>query len=221
MKTVLVAVLCVLLSVPALAGEKPRTEEEKTLYAVGLLVYRSLAVFRLTPAELELVQQGIHDAGTGKTPAVDLAVYTAKVQEFAQSRRKIQSAQMASVNRAFEEKAAMEKGAVRTASGLIYLSRKEGSGKRPGPKDQVRLNYRGTLADGREFDSSYKRGVPAEFRLDKVIKCFSEGLQKMKVGGKARLVCPASIAYGERGAGDLILPGATLAFEVELLEIKE
>jgi len=84
----------------------------------------------------------------------------------------------------------------------------------------VVVNYRGTLPDGKEFDSSYKRGKPVDLRLDGVIKCWTEGLQKMKVGGKAKLVCPASIAYGEVGAGELILPGATLAFEVELIEIK-
>ncbi|MBE0602681.1 MAG: FKBP-type peptidyl-prolyl cis-trans isomerase [Deltaproteobacteria bacterium] len=128
---------------------------------------------------------------------------------------------MSSSAKAFEEKAGREKGAVTTASGLVYLSLKEGTGKTPGPTSTVKVNYRGTLPDGKEFDSSYKRGTPAEFPLNGVIKCFSEGLQKMKVGGKAKLVCPSKIAYGDQGAGDVIPPGATLQFEIELLGIKE
>jgi len=214
-------VLLLLLSTPSLAADPPKTEQEKTLYALGLLVSRSLATFQLTPSELQFVQQGITDGVTGKTPAVDLNTYNAKVQEMAKARRKAQGEKMAAAGKAYEEKAAKEKGAVKTPSGMVYLSLKEGTGPSPGPADKVKVNYRGTLPDGKEFDSSYKHGKPAEFQLDKVIKCFGEGIQKMKVGGKARLVCPAKIAYGDRGAGNLIPPGATLIFEVELLGIKE
>jgi FKBP-type peptidyl-prolyl cis-trans isomerase FkpA len=221
MRKFLLALVIVSLAVPAFAAEKPKTDDEKTFYAIGLLVSRSLAIFNLTPAELEIVKQGITDAGTGKTPAVDLAAYNGKVQELARTRRKARAEKMASANKEFLEKAATEKGAVKTPSGLVYLALKEGTGAIPGPADTVKVNYRGTLADGKEFDSSYKRGKPVEFRMDGVIKCFSEGLQKMKVGGKSRLVCPSSIAYGDAGAGDMILPGATLSFEIELLEIKK
>ena len=110
---------------------------------------------------------------------------------------------------------------LKTASGLIYTELKAGSGPSPTATDTVKVNYRGTLADGTEFDSSYKRGQPAEFPLNRVIPCWTEGVQKMKVGGKAKLVCPPSIAYGDRGAGQAVPPGATLTFEVELLEIKK
>ena len=110
---------------------------------------------------------------------------------------------------------------VKTASGLIYTELKAGSGPSPTATDTVKVNYRGTLADGTEFDSSYKRGQPAEFPLNRVIPCWTEGVQKMKVGGKAKLVCPPSIAYGDRGAGRAVPPGATLTFEVELLDIKK
>jgi len=110
---------------------------------------------------------------------------------------------------------------VKTASGLIYTELKAGSGPSPTATDTVKVNYRGTLADGTEFDSSYKRGQPAEFPLNRVIPCWTEGVQKMKVGGKAKLVCPPSIAYGDRGAGKAVPPGATLTFEVELLDIKK
>lgn len=114
--------------------------------------------------------------------------------------------------------AAKEAGAVVTPSGLVYLSLKDGSGGSPRPTDVVKVNYSGKLTDGREFDSSYKRGEPIEFPLNRVIPCWTEGVQRMKVGGRAKLTCPSDIAYGPRGAGGgLIPPNATLVFEVELL----
>ena len=116
-------------------------------------------------------------------------------------------------------KAAAESGAVTTASGLVYRSLKDGSGASPAATDTVRVHYKGTFPDGKEFDSSYSRGQPAEFPLNRVIKCWTEGVQMMKVGGKARLVCPPAIAYGARGAGGVIPPNATLVFEVELLGV--
>ncbi|HEX3140317.1 MAG TPA: FKBP-type peptidyl-prolyl cis-trans isomerase [Rhizobacter sp.] len=116
--------------------------------------------------------------------------------------------------------AAKEAGAVVTASGLVYRSLKDGKGASPSATDTVKVHYRGTFLDGKEFDSSYKRGQPIEFPLNGVIKCWTEGVQKMKIGGKAKLTCPPSIAYGERGAGGgIIPPNATLQFEVELIDI--
>ena len=118
-------------------------------------------------------------------------------------------------------KAAAEKGAVKTESGMVYRSLHEGKGASPKDSDVVRVHYRGTFPDGKEFDSSHKRGEPAEFPLNRVIKCWTEGVQRMKVGGKAKLTCPPSLAYGEKGAGGVIPPNATLQFEVELLGIKQ
>ena len=116
--------------------------------------------------------------------------------------------------------AAAEAGAVATPTGLVYRSLKDGSGASPAAADTVKVHYRGTLLDGTEFDSSIKRGQPAEFPLNRVIKCWTEGVQRMKVGGKAKLTCPAAIAYGEHGTpGGPIPPNATLTFEVELLGI--
>ena len=115
--------------------------------------------------------------------------------------------------------AAKQGGAVVTPSGLVYRSLKDGSGASPGGTDTVKVHYRGTFPDGKEFDSSYKRGEPIEFPLNRVIKCWTEGVQRMKVGGKARLTCPAAIAYGERGAGGVIKPGETLIFVVDLLAV--
>ena len=117
-------------------------------------------------------------------------------------------------------RAAAEAGAVVTESGLVFRSLREGKGASPAATDTVRVHYRGTLPAGKEFDSSYSRGQPAEFPLNRVIKCWTEGVQRMKVGAKAKLTCPSQIAYGERGAGGgLIPPNATLNFEVELLGI--
>jgi FKBP-type peptidyl-prolyl cis-trans isomerase FkpA len=110
--------------------------------------------------------------------------------------------------------------ATATASpGLTYKSVREGTGASPTATDAVRVNYRGTLMDGTEFDSSYKRNEPATFPLNRVIPCWTQGVQRMKVGGKAELVCPPELAYGERGAGATIPPNATLRFEIELLAI--
>jgi FKBP-type peptidyl-prolyl cis-trans isomerase FkpA len=105
------------------------------------------------------------------------------------------------------------------AGGLVYKSLKEGSGASPSASDTVKVHYRGTLSDGKEFDSSHKRGEPATFPLDRVIPCWTQGVQRMKVGGKAQLTCPPAIAYGAQGAGGVIPPNATLQFEIELLEI--
>lgn len=111
---------------------------------------------------------------------------------------------------------------VTTPSGLVYQSLKEGAGASPAATDVVKVHYRGTFPDsGKEFDSSYSRGEPTEFPLNGVIPCWTEGVQKMKPGGKAKLTCPPAIAYGSRGAGGVIPPNATLNFEVELVSVKK
>ena len=107
----------------------------------------------------------------------------------------------------------------RMPSGLVYESLKDGAGAQPTAQSNVQVHYRGTLADGREFDSSYKRGEPATFPLNRVIPCWTEGVAKMREGGKAKLTCPPEIAYGSRGAGSAVPPNATLTFEVELLKV--
>ena len=116
-------------------------------------------------------------------------------------------------------KAAKEPGAVVTASGLVFLTMAEGKGAKPQATDTVKVHYRGTFPDGKEFDSSYSRGKPAEFPLNRVIPCWTEAVQLISIGGKAKLTCPSAIAYGARGAGNTIPPNATLVFEVELLGI--
>lgn len=220
MKKLLIASLLTLSASTVQAADTPLTEDQKVLYAIGASVSRSLTVFSLTPAEFEFVRQGLTDAQAGKKSDVDLAAYTPKIQELAKARRKMLGEKQVNAGKEFLEKASKEKGAVKTASGMVYTSLTEGKGESPKSDDVVKVNYRGTLVDGKEFDSSYKRNKPLEFKLDNVIKCWTEGVQKMKPGGKAKLVCPPNLAYGDNGAGELILPGATLAFEVELLEFK-
>jgi FKBP-type peptidyl-prolyl cis-trans isomerase FkpA len=120
---------------------------------------------------------------------------------------------------AFLEAAAKEEGAVKTSTGLIYKTLTPGTGESPKRLDTVRVHYRGAFIDGTEFDSSYKRGEPTEFPLTKVIRCWTEGVQRMKVGEKAQLICPPGIAYGDKGMGGIVPPGATLVFQIELLAI--
>lgn len=213
------AIALTLVSSTAFALDAPKTDDEKTFYAIGLIVAKQLGVFNLSADELERVKQGLIDGVGAAKPVVEIADYNTKVQELAKSRRKAQGDKLSLAGKEFLEKAAKEKGAVKTDSGLVYLSLKDGVGESPKATDTVKVHYKGTLPDGREFDSSYKRNKPIDFKLDAVIKCWTEGVQKMKPGGKARFVCPASIAYGDNGAGEMILPGATLAFEVELLEV--
>ena len=203
---------------PKAAAPVLETDEEKTVYALGLQVYRSLAQFDLSPAEVELVQRALADAAGGK-PAVDVNEWAPKLQPFAQARAARVAEKEKVASKAYLAKAAAEKGALKTESGLIYMDLQPGTGASPKASDTVKVNYRGTLIDGTEFDSSYKRNQPAQFPLSGVIRCWSEGVQKMKVGGKARLVCPSEIAYGDNGRPPTIPGGATLIFEIELLEI--
>lgn len=186
------------------------TDDQKIIYALGLSIHRSLGQFSLTPAELQIVKRAIDDSEAGK-PVEDLQAWGPKIGAFAQGRQKIASQQVL-------DKAAAEPGATKTPSGLIFRELTPGNGASPQPTDTVKVNYRGTLPDGNEFDSSYARNAPAQFALNGVIPCWTEGLQKMKVGGKAKLVCPSSLAYGDQGRPG-IPPGATLTFEVELLEV--
>ena len=187
------------------------TEEQKTIYALGLSIYSRLGQFELTPAELDLVKKGMTDAAAKKS-AVSLDVYGPKIGA-------LQKDRSSRVSNVYLAKAAAQPGSVKTASGLIYKELAAGTGDTPKATDNVKVNYRGTLVDGTEFDSSYKRNEPAEFPLNRVIPCWTEGVQKMKVGGKAQLVCPSGIAYGDNGQPPTIPGGATLIFEIELLGI--
>lgn len=201
------------------SAANPQTEEQKTLYALGLSIGRSVSVFDMTPEELEYVKAGISSQVKGEKSPVDLETYGPKLQELARTRSTRKAEAEKGKAKEFLETAAKEQGAVKTESGLVYKELTAGTGESPKASDIVKVHYKGTLTDGTEFDSSYKRGEPTQFPLQGVIKCWTEGVQKMKVGGKAKLTCPSDIAYGDRGAPPNIPGGAALVFEVELLEI--
>lgn len=193
------------------------TDEQKTIYALGLSIYQSLSPFGFSPTELNLVKQAMTDAATGK-PAVELSAWGPKIQALAQARSAQLAEQQQAAGQAYLTTAAAEPGAVKTPSGIIYRELRPGTGASPKATDTVKVNYRGTFIDGKEFDSSYSRNEPTQFPLNGVVPCWTEGLQLMKAGGKAKLVCPSNLAYGDQGRPG-IPGGSTLVFEIELLDI--
>jgi FKBP-type peptidyl-prolyl cis-trans isomerase FkpA/FKBP-type peptidyl-prolyl cis-trans isomerase FklB len=208
----------VVTAAPAVAQEL-KSDEGKTLYAIGVVLADRLAPFALSAAELELVKAGLTDAVLGRERKVDPREQMARIQQLRSARAATVAAAEKKSGDAYVAKAAAATGARKTDSGLVVTTLKAGTGPSPRATDKVKVHYHGTLTDGSVFDSSVQRGQPATFPLNGVIKCWTEGVQLMKVGGKSRLVCPAELAYGDRGAPPRIKPGATLVFEVELLEI--
>ncbi len=200
------------------APPKEMTDEQKTIYALGLSLARSVKQFDLSAAEIEIVHHALLDANA-KKPAVDIDTWGPKIQGLAETRGALAAQKEKAASVEYVAKAATEPGAVKTDSGLVYKELAAGTGPSPVAADTVKVHYRGTLIDGTEFDSSYKRNAPAEFPLTGVIPCWTEGVQKMKVGGKARLVCPSNLAYGDQGRPS-IPGGAALVFEIELLSIQ-
>jgi FKBP-type peptidyl-prolyl cis-trans isomerase FkpA len=196
---------------------KPMTDDESIIYSLGLSINRSLSQFDLSPAELEIVKRAMSDGAAGK-PAVDLDAWGPKIQGLVTERTARVAEKEKAAAAGYLTKMAAEKGAVKTESGLIYRETTPGTGPQPKATDTVKVHYRGTLTNGTEFDSSYKRNEPTEFPLNGVIKCWTEGVQKMKVGGKSVLVCPSDLAYGDQGRPG-IPGGATLTFEIELISV--
>lgn len=201
------------------ASSDPVNDDQKTLYALGLAISQSLATFSLSETELDMVKNGITDGVLKRPQKVDLQTFGPKIQQLQQSRLAVAAESEKKAGAAFTAKAASEKGATKTESGIVITTIKPGTGSTPKATDTVKVHYHGTLTDGTVFDSSIKRGEPATFPLNKVIKCWTEGVQQIKVGGKSRLVCPSNLAYGDGGSPPIIKPGATLVFEVELLDI--
>jgi len=206
----------------AASAQALKTDDEKTLYAIGYLVgSKNLTPFNLKPHEMEIVKRGFADGATGKKAQVEPDEQMDKIKALAQARSAAIADKEKSAGREFVEKAAKEPGAQKLPSGVVYKTLTAGKGQSPAATDKVKVNYEGRLTNGTVFDSSYKRGQPAEFGLNQVIKCWTDGVQKMKVGEKARLVCPSDIAYGDTGHPPTIPGGATLVFDVELLSIND
>lgn len=197
---------------------KLETEDQKTLYALGLLVGSNVKSFALKPEELEIVKAGITDAVTDTKPQVELDTYGPKVQELNLQRAALAADDAKKKGEEFAATVAKEKDTTKTATGIVIRTITAGTGPSPAATDVVKVHYEGKLIDGTVFDSSVQRGEPVEFPLNGVVPCWTEAVQTMKKGGKAQIVCPSAVAYGDRGSRPSIPPGATLSFEVELLD---
>ena len=225
--TILFAVLAGALSacVPERRGSADdvvlETEDDKTIYALGVNLSRNLAHLPLSETEKDMLEAGFADGLENREPRVDPARYGRRADILFQRRNAYLAEAESETAEAFLAEAAAVEGAVRADSGLVMLVASPGEGPSPSPTDRVRVHYHGTLHDGTVFDSSVARGEPVVFPLNGVIPCWTEALQKMQAGGKARITCPAAIAYGDKGAPPLIKPGAALAFDVELIEVLE
>ena len=209
---------------PKAEAGKPaaKADDTKTLYGVGLAIARSLETFALTPAELDQVLKGVRD-GVAGNPKMPLDAQTqSAINDLARSRAPKAAEKAASrqkeLGAPYLAKMAKDPKAKKSPSGAIVIPVQEGSGPTPKETDKVKVNYTGTLVNGNVFDSSQGRG-PAEFPLNQVVKCWTEALQMMKVGGKAKVVCPSALAYGDRGNPPVIPGNAVLTFDVELLDI--
>lgn len=197
-----------------------RAEQENALYALGVLISHNLDEFDLSSADFNRVKAGLTDGFNHRAAGVDLARDGVQIQALRRERlARLQLKRQLSGN-AFLDRAAALAGARRTASGLVYVPVREGTGASPGPDDNVVVNYEGRLIDGSLFDGSQEHGGPSTFSLRSVIPCWSEALALMKAGGTSRIVCPAALAYGTRGEPPKIGPDATLDFRVDLLEVQ-
>jgi FKBP-type peptidyl-prolyl cis-trans isomerase FkpA len=196
-----------------------QTDQDKTLYALGIAIGQNVRDFKLTAAELELVSLGISDTVLGVEPKAELDVYGPRIQSLMQERMMAGAVAEKQASDAWVAEQAGQPGAERSASGVVVIPMTEGTGANPTADSTVRVHYHGTLRDGTVFDSSVQRNEPISFPLSGVIACWTEGVQKIKVGGKSKLLCPSDTAYGDQGSGS-IPGGAALAFEVELLAIE-
>lgn len=203
----------------AASHEAFKTEDERTFYAYGYRVGQNLTSTNPSAAEANAIAQGLKDAITGKPEAVSMAVYLPKVGPMATKRLAAKAELVKAKGKEYADKFAKQEGVKPIPMGGFIQTLREGTGAMPTADDTVKVNYRGTLTDGTEFDSSYKRNEPAQFPLRNVIPCWTNGVAMMKVGGKAKLVCPSDVAYGDQGHPPVIPGGATLTFEIELLDI--
>ncbi len=229
MKKSFVAIVAVTLASTCLAQEKTELKDtkDKVSYSIGLDIGSTFKKQQMD-INLDVLQKGLKDGVSGAKPLLSedqiretMTAYSKEMQEKQKTVAKEEAQKNAAAGEVFLAENKKKEGIKTTPSGLQYKAIKEGTGPTPKQTDTVTVNYRGTLIDGKEFDSSYKRGEPATFPVSGVIKGWTEALQLMKVGSKYQIFVPYSLAYGERGAGQDIGPNETLIFEVELLGIKE
>jgi FKBP-type peptidyl-prolyl cis-trans isomerase FklB len=201
------------------------TQKQKVSYSIGIDIGKNFKQSEID-IDLEALAQGVKDAISDSTPKLTEQQMEEAMRQLQQDvvAKRNESAKKAGEKNKLEGETflaenAKKEGVIALPSGLQYKVLKQGDGKKPQLTDQVTTNYRGTLIDGTEFDSSYKRGEPASFQVNGVIAGWTEALQLMPVGSKWQLFIPSNLAYGERGAGGPIGPNATLIFEIELLSI--
>ena len=215
------AMIGLMLIVPAaaIAQTQTMTEDQKTLYFLGNNVLsRNLKQFNFSKEEAKYIIEGLTDALNGAPAKVDES-YGPKISQLISKKQAAAAQTEKEKGKSFLAKMSSEKGAKKLPSGIVMIPIKEGKGASPKATDMVKVHYHGTFPDGKVFDSSVERKTPAEFPLNGVIPCWTEGVQKMKVGGKTKLICPSDTAYGDQGMPGAIPGGATLVFEVELLDI--
>ena len=205
----------------AAKSDSADSDQEKALYALGVLLSRNLDGFTLSEAEFAHVRNGFIDGYHHKPAAATAEASLPQIQALQRTRALALAAHEKELGQAYLDKAAAAPGAVRTADGMLYSPVAVGSGPSPIHSDRVKVNYEGRLTDGTVFDSSAQHGgQPATLSVGNIIPCWTAALQLMKVGGKSRIVCPSAVAYGDRGAPPKIKPGATLEFDIELLSIE-
>ncbi len=200
-------------------AKEPETEDEKTFYFLGVMAGGGLTRFVLTEEEMVWVQRGVGDVVKGEAIQMDPQEYGPKLQTLMEARQEASVAAEKEASAAFLAEEASKPGVRKLDSGLLIEDLVVGTGKSPEVSDTVRVHYRGTLRDGRVFDSSFRRGEPFETQLSGVVECWQQGVSQMKQGGKARLLCPSELAYGDASPSPTIPGGSALVFEVELLEV--
>ena len=219
MKTLLKTFLCLCLFTSC--SPDPKTDEEKTLYTIGVMYGKQIQQLKLSDHELKLLIKGLKDTAKGEKPIVQIASYHQKVQQLFKNRLSKGMEKHKKAGNEFLENFVKKEGGIKTKSGLAYKIIKKGEGRFPKPTDVVEVHYHGTLIDGKVFDSSVDRNKTASFPLNRVIKGWTEGLQLINPGGKIKLVIPSHLAYGDRGSPPKIPGGSTLVFDVELFSIKD
>jgi FKBP-type peptidyl-prolyl cis-trans isomerase FkpA len=201
------------------SSAEPKTDDEKTLYALGLDFGRNISQLTPTDAELEMIKAGMSDSVHKVKAKVDIEKYGPMIQTLGRKRANARAEIEKAKAPAIIEAALKEQGAVKLASGEVIRTTRPGTGAQAETTDRVKVHYEGRLADGTVFDSSIKRNEPAVFQLNGVVRCWTEGLSHMKVGEKAVLTCPSDTAYGDAGRPPVIPGGAVLIFDVELLDV--